>query len=82
VLEDHKRAYWNLRHWEESGEPYRWVEAHRGEWTHADWLRLAAKLARHGETELSRRFLDLSCAKGILPEAKVYPGGPFPSAPK
>jgi hypothetical protein len=46
VLEQCKRAYWNLRHWESSGEPYRWVEACRGRWNHADWLRLLAGLER------------------------------------
>jgi hypothetical protein len=46
VLEEHKRAYWNLRRWESSGEPYRWVEACRGRWNHADWLRLLAGLER------------------------------------
>jgi hypothetical protein len=46
ALEEHKRVYWNLRRWEESGEAYRWVEAHRGEWTHTDWLRLVASLER------------------------------------
>jgi hypothetical protein len=48
VLEEHKWAYWNLRRWESSGEPYRWVEAHRGRWTHGDWQRLLAGL-EHSE---------------------------------
>jgi hypothetical protein len=39
-----------------------------------DWLRLAAKLARHGEGELSERYLALVRAKGILAEARLYPG--------
>src|SRR5579884_2398363 len=28
----------NLYRWQQSGEPRRWVEAHRGRWTHDDWL--------------------------------------------
>lgn len=46
ALEEAKRDYWNLRRWEESGEPYRWVEARRGRWSHADWERLLASLER------------------------------------
>jgi hypothetical protein len=46
ALEESKRAWWNLRRWEDSGEPYRWVEAHRGRWNHSDWLRLLAGLER------------------------------------
>jgi hypothetical protein len=46
VLEQCKWAYWNLRRWEASGEPFRWVEAHRGRWVHSDWLRLLAGLER------------------------------------
>jgi hypothetical protein len=46
TLEECKRAYWNLRRWEESGEPYRWVEAHRGRWTADDLRRLGASLER------------------------------------
>src|SRR5207249_2757776 len=48
VLEECKRAYWNLRRWEASGAPHRWVEAHRGRWTNADWLGLLAGL-EHSE---------------------------------
>jgi hypothetical protein len=39
-----------------------------------DWLRLAAKLARHGEGALSKRYFALGRAEGILPEARLYPG--------
>jgi hypothetical protein len=46
VLEEHKAAYWNLERWEASGEPHRWVEAQRGRWDHADWVRLLASLER------------------------------------
>jgi hypothetical protein len=44
VLEECKRAYWNVRRWEASGEPSRWVEACRGTWNHANWERLLAGL--------------------------------------
>lgn len=46
TLEGCKRAYWQLRRWEESGEPYRWVEAHRGRWTPSQWEQLLAGLER------------------------------------
>src|SRR5262249_549108 len=34
----------NLRRWKESGQPRRWVEAHHGNWNHADWLQLLESL--------------------------------------
>jgi hypothetical protein len=36
----------NLRRWQESGGPRRWVEARRGRWDHADWLTLLEDLQR------------------------------------
>jgi hypothetical protein len=36
----------NLRRWEQSGEPWRWLDSHRGVWTHDDWLALLAALRR------------------------------------
>jgi hypothetical protein len=36
----------NLRRWRESGQPRRWVEAHRGSWNHNDWLSLLEELKR------------------------------------
>ena len=30
----------NLRRWQESGTPERWVKGHQGHWSHADWLAL------------------------------------------
>ncbi len=36
----------NLRRWRESGRPRRWVEEHRGRWTHEDWLGLLDELRR------------------------------------
>jgi hypothetical protein len=38
----------NLRRWQQSGEPWRWVGAHHGAWNHDDWLALLAAL-RHSE---------------------------------
>jgi hypothetical protein len=46
LLEEIRGQWWALRRWQESGEPLRWVEAHQGHWTHADWLALLAKLQR------------------------------------
>lgn len=37
-----------LRLWQQSGAPFRWVEARRGEWHHQDWLDLLADLSRSG----------------------------------
>jgi hypothetical protein len=36
----------NLRLWQQSGAPRRWVECHRGQWNHQDWLDLLADLCR------------------------------------
>jgi hypothetical protein len=44
VLEESKQYYWNLRRWQDSGEPRRWVEARQGRWSHDDWLGLLARL--------------------------------------
>jgi hypothetical protein len=38
----------NLRRWRESGEPLAWVEAHRGEWGHAEWVFLLDSLREIG----------------------------------
>lgn len=34
----------NLRRWQESGKPLRWIENHAGVWDHAAWLDLLATL--------------------------------------
>ena len=34
----------NLRRWQQSNQPWRWVEAHQGSWDHDDWLKLLAEL--------------------------------------
>jgi hypothetical protein len=34
----------NLRRWELSGDPGRWVESRRGMWDHSDWLGLLNEL--------------------------------------
>src|SRR5205823_1187148 len=36
----------NLRRWQQSGGPRRWVEAHLGRWGHDDWLALLEALRR------------------------------------
>ena len=36
----------NVKHWRESGQPQAWVEAHNGQWNHADWLALLEELKR------------------------------------
>src|SRR5256885_637253 len=38
----------NLRRWKESGAARAWVEAHRGEWDHDDWLGLLDELKERG----------------------------------
>jgi tetratricopeptide (TPR) repeat protein len=38
----------NLRRWRESGQPQSWVQAHRGQWNHEDWLALLETLKRSG----------------------------------
>ncbi len=44
VLERLTAEWWNLRSWRESGQPWLWVEARRGEWGHGDWLALLDSL--------------------------------------
>jgi hypothetical protein len=36
----------NLQRWRESGQAGSWVEAHHGQWNHADWLELVETLKR------------------------------------
>ena len=36
----------NLCRWQQSGATRRWIEIHRGRWTHADWLALLDDLRR------------------------------------
>ena len=36
----------NLRRWRESGQPWTWVEARRGQWDHDAWLGLLDDLKR------------------------------------
>jgi hypothetical protein len=38
----------NLRRWQDSGEPLRWVQARGGQWNHGDWLALLEDLERSG----------------------------------
>jgi hypothetical protein len=48
VLEELKEEWDNLRRWEHSGEPRRWVELHQGKWDDADWLDLWKTLQQSG----------------------------------
>jgi hypothetical protein len=44
---DELRVEWqNLRRWEKSGAPRRWVQSHGGGWSHGDWLGLVRDLRR------------------------------------
>lgn len=38
----------NLRRWQDSGDPHRWVEQHQASWDHHDWLALLDTLRRSG----------------------------------
>ncbi len=38
ALEEARFHGYNLRRWRASGEPLAWVESHRGEWGHSEWL--------------------------------------------
>ncbi len=40
LLESTAVQWRNLRRWQESGAPERWVKGHQGHWSHADWLAL------------------------------------------
>jgi hypothetical protein len=44
VLEELKRQHWNLRRWQMSEQPRRWVETHGSGWLHSDWLALLGQL--------------------------------------
>jgi hypothetical protein len=44
VLAQRTAQWWNLRRWQEAGQPDLWVEARQGSWGHADWLALLAGL--------------------------------------
>jgi hypothetical protein len=61
VLEELKNEWRNLREWQRSGEPRRWVEAHEGQWDEDDWLELCEGLQRSAhwplDTEAARRVL-------------------------
>jgi hypothetical protein len=54
ILEAARCRWDNLQRWEQAGEAYRWVEAHQGQWTHADWLALPIEITAsgHGPMEL------------------------------
>jgi hypothetical protein len=44
VLERLTREWWNLRRWQQSGQPWQWIEAHQGCWTNTDWQALISTL--------------------------------------
>jgi hypothetical protein len=46
VLEGLRAEWHNLRRWEDSGEPLRWLAARGGAWDHDDWLALVRALQR------------------------------------
>jgi hypothetical protein len=56
----------NLRRWRESGQLRVWVEAHRGQWGHAEWLALLEELRRspYGPMQPDAVGLALEEAKG------------------
>jgi hypothetical protein len=63
AVEGYRVEWHNLRRWEQSGQPQRWVEAHGGTWGRDDWLGLVQELHRSAYWPL-----DLHAA-GILLEA-------------
>jgi hypothetical protein len=44
VLSRLTAEWWNLRHWQGSGQPRWWVEVREGRWGHAEWLDLLEAL--------------------------------------
>jgi hypothetical protein len=44
VLEEVRQQWQNLRRWERSGQPRRWLNAREGLWDEEDWLALLASL--------------------------------------
>jgi hypothetical protein len=65
VVETIRLCWFNLRRWRESGEAICWVESHRGEWNHDDWLMLmqGLQLSEYGP-------LDPVGVGGVVEEAK------------
>jgi hypothetical protein len=61
ALQGYRIEWHNLRLWEQSGEPRRWVESHQGTWEHGDWLALVKALRRSAYWPL-----DLDAAGGLL----------------
>jgi hypothetical protein len=75
LLERYRTEWHNLRLWEESGQPRRWVEAHGGKWDHDDWLGLVEALRRSAFWPL-----DLNAA-GALLEGLRWRSRPLPCWP-
>jgi hypothetical protein len=44
LLEEMKAEWQNLRRWQSSGEPRRWVQARQGKWNEEDWRQLCEEL--------------------------------------
>src|SRR4051812_351447 len=58
----------NLRRWQASGDPRRWVEARQGRWVHADWMALLDTLRQSyywpmHEAEIGRVLEEARAAK-------------------
>jgi hypothetical protein len=48
VLKQATAEWCNLRRWQDSGQPWRWVKDRQGQWGHDDWLALLDSL-RHSQ---------------------------------
>jgi hypothetical protein len=46
-MQEVRQAWWNLERWKVSGLARRWVEAHQGEWTEAEWEALLDDLQKY-----------------------------------
>ena len=55
----------NLRRWKDSGQPRSWIEAHQGQWNHADWQSLVESLRQSDFWPM-----DLEAVSGVLDEVK------------
>ncbi len=64
-LEELRAEWQNLRRWEQSGWPLRWIEEHHGAWSHSDWLALLRALR---ESEFWP--LDLAAVGDVLERLK------------
>jgi hypothetical protein len=65
VLRRRTAEWWNLRSWQQSGQPGLWVEARQGRWGHDDWLALLEVLRRSPYWPL-----DPDAVGGVLEQVK------------